>query len=89
MSSFSRRTQNDDDDDDNVGTTASTALTILPDAIDEDDGVTFASIGVKEQLFSEPFRLLKWDKPTRIQAAVLPEAFAKRDVIALAETGSG
>jgi superfamily II DNA/RNA helicase len=40
-------------------------------------------------LFSEPFRLLKWDKPTRIQAAVLPEAFAKRDVIALAETGSG
>lgn len=32
---------------------------------------------------------LGWDRPTKIQAAVLPAALAGKDVVGLAETGSG
>uniref|UniRef100_A0A0R3RXI3 RNA helicase n=1 Tax=Elaeophora elaphi TaxID=1147741 RepID=A0A0R3RXI3_9BILA len=32
---------------------------------------------------------LNWKKPTKVQVAALPHAFKKRDIIGLAETGSG
>ncbi|VDN86671.1 unnamed protein product, partial [Brugia pahangi] len=32
---------------------------------------------------------LNWKKPTKVQIAALPHAFKKRDIIGLAETGSG
>lgn len=88
----------DDDDNDNVDNNGAgddeqqqeegAFPTMLPDAIAE-DGVTFEKIRVDMSLFDEPFRLLKWTTPTKIQAAVIPEALDKKDVIALAETGSG
>lgn len=91
-----RNRSNDDDDNDNYTEQQHTDgdeqqegfPTMLPDAIAE-DGVTFDKIRVDMSLFDEPFRLLKWTKPTKIQAAVIPEALDKKDVIALAETGSG
>ena len=81
------KTKSNDDDNDNDNDAF--APTILPDAISDDAALTFESIGVDMTLFDAPFRALKWTKPTKIQAAVLPAAFAKSDIIALAETGSG
>ena len=49
---------------------------------------TFASFGLAETL-REACTTLEWKYATQIQAAVLPEALNGRDVIGLAETGSG
>lgn len=53
-----------------------------------DTSVTFSSVGVVDTLVTACERL-QWKHPTKIQAAVLPEALQHRDVIGLAETGSG
>ena len=50
--------------------------------------VTFASLGLVAPL-CEAATSLGWTTPTAIQAAALPPALAGRDVVALAETGSG
>ena len=49
---------------------------------------TFKSLGVCDVL-CEAAAALKWIAPTRIQRETLPHALAGRDVIGLAETGSG
>lgn len=49
---------------------------------------SFDSFGLSETL-QEACRSLEWKCATQIQAAVLPEALSGRDVIGLAETGSG
>lgn len=49
---------------------------------------SFASLGLCESL-CEACNQLGWKTATRIQASVLPEALQGRDVIGLAETGSG
>ena len=49
---------------------------------------TFASLGVCEPL-CEACNKSGWSTATRIQKEVLPYAFQGRDVIGLAETGSG
>jgi ATP-dependent RNA helicase DDX47/RRP3 len=49
---------------------------------------TFASFGLSETL-QEACAALEWKYATQIQAAVLPEALEGRDIIGLAETGSG
>ena len=49
---------------------------------------TFASFGLAETL-QEACAALEWKYATQIQAAVLPEALQGRDIIGLAETGSG
>ena len=59
---------------------------------EEDTGIltkkSFASLGLCKTL-QESCDRLEWKTATRIQAAVLPEALAGRDIIGLAETGSG
>jgi len=49
---------------------------------------TFESLGLCPEL-CEAVKLMKWDKPTGIQCEALPWAFQGRDIIGLAETGSG
>eukprot|EP00923_Selenidium_pygospionis_P020721 GHVN01035714.1.p1 GENE.GHVN01035714.1~~GHVN01035714.1.p1 ORF type:complete len:312 (+),score=39.50 GHVN01035714.1:60-995(+) len=59
---------------------------------DEEQGdaanVTFESLGVCEELCAV-VKEIGWMKPTQIQASALPHALAGRDIIGLAETGSG
>lgn len=49
---------------------------------------SFESLGIIPELCAA-CKSLKYDHPTPIQAAAIPEALAGRDVIGLAETGSG
>lgn len=51
-------------------------------------GDTFASLGVCEELCNA-CTLMKWFKPTGIQKESIPWALQGRDIIGLAETGSG
>ncbi|CAM9672715.1 unnamed protein product, partial [Discosporangium mesarthrocarpum] len=57
-------------------------------ASDEDVKVTFSSLGVTDVL-CEAARDLGWTHATEIQRQSLPLAFRGKDVIGLAETGSG
>lgn len=60
----------------------------------EDEGVTkepiasFEALGIDERL-CEVCASLDWSKPTRIQCEAIPIALKGRDIIGLAETGSG
>jgi len=62
------------------------------DGDDEEDGIisnsTFESLGVCEPL-CEAIKSLNWTHASRIQKEALPSALAGRDIIGLAETGSG
>lgn len=59
-----------------------------PDTADEALPETFEELGVIEPL-CEACRALQFKKPTPIQAKAIPEVLAGRDVIGLAQTGSG
>lgn len=50
--------------------------------------VTFRSLGIDERL-CEVCKSLNWDEPTKIQREAIPIALQGRDIIGLAETGSG
>jgi len=54
----------------------------------DDESKSFAELGVNEVL-SEACQRLGWKKPTKIQQATLPPALSGKDIIGLAETGSG
>lgn len=54
----------------------------------EEDKATFESLGVCEEL-CRAVKLMKWAKPTKIQQEAIPWALQGRDIIGLAETGSG
>ncbi|CAI9088009.1 OLC1v1022236C1 [Oldenlandia corymbosa var. corymbosa] len=58
--------------------------------VQEDDSkpVSFKDLGVSEQL-AEACDNLGWKEPTRIQIESIPHALDGKDLIALAETGSG
>lgn len=57
--------------------------------INDDDGQkTFEKLGVVSVL-CEACNRLDWKMPTKVQAAALPHALKGRDIIGLAETGSG
>eukprot|EP01068_Selenidium_serpulae_P002540 Selendium_serpulae@DN2529_c0_g1_i1.p1 len=58
------------------------------DKVDETSAENFEELGVCEELCAV-LKEVGWRKPTQIQAAALPYALAGRDVIGLAETGSG
>lgn len=49
---------------------------------------TFKSLGVDDRI-CEVCKLLKWTKPTKIQQEAIPLGLQNRDIIGLAETGSG
>jgi ATP-dependent RNA helicase DDX47/RRP3 len=56
---------------------------------DEDTGGTsFKSLGLIDPLL-EALKQLGFERPTEIQSAVIPAALENRDVIGVAETGSG
>jgi ATP-dependent RNA helicase DDX47/RRP3 len=55
---------------------------------DQDDNVTFASLGVCEPL-CEACEALQWKKPSPIQRETIPSALEGKDIIGLAQTGSG
>ena len=76
---------------------AEAPIPILPEAERVPEGgaapaeaaaVSFRSLGLPDVL-CESLVTLGWKAPTRIQAEALPPALAGRDVIGLAETGSG
>src|SRR5204863_8905430 len=54
----------------------------------DDPSTSFESLGIIPELCTA-CKSLKYDHPTPIQAASIPEALAGRDIIGLAETGSG
>ncbi|EFX75153.1 hypothetical protein DAPPUDRAFT_226459 [Daphnia pulex] len=53
-----------------------------------DTKTTFVELGLRSEL-EEACNLLKWTEPTPIQREAIPLALQGRDVIGLAETGSG
>merc|ERR1719191_1504272 len=55
---------------------------------DATEGSTFASLGVCEEL-CQACAAMKWSAPTEIQKQAIPWALQGRDVIGLAQTGSG
>ncbi|BFZ17862.1 hypothetical protein BsWGS_20901 [Bradybaena similaris] len=55
---------------------------------DDETDVTFKELGVVDVL-AEACERLKWTKPTKIQKEAIPLALEGKDVIGLAETGSG
>jgi len=55
---------------------------------DSSSEVSFASLGVIETI-CEAVESLGWRAPTEIQRASIPEALKGRDIVGLAETGSG
>ncbi|XP_041978826.1 probable ATP-dependent RNA helicase DDX47 [Aricia agestis] len=54
----------------------------------EEDTVTFKDLGVVDVL-CEACEELKWKKPSKIQKEAIPLALQGKDIIGLAETGSG
>ena len=60
----------------------------LPETETEDANKTFEELGLIPQL-CEACESLKYTKPTPIQAQSIPLALQGRDIIGLAETGSG
>lgn len=54
----------------------------------DEQNITFQSLGLDERL-CEVCKSLNWLKPTKIQRESLPVALQGRDIIGLAETGSG
>ena len=59
------------------------------DSSDDNEGeVTFKSLGVLDAL-CDAINGIGWTKPTEIQQHAIPEALKGRDIIGLAETGSG
>jgi len=53
-----------------------------------DENATFTDLGLSEPLVKSCARL-GWKKPTSIQLQAIPWALQKRDVIGVAQTGSG
>lgn len=55
---------------------------------DEVEEISFASFGLEEALV-EAIDSIGWKSPTEIQGQAIPEALLGKDIIGLAETGSG
>ena len=60
----------------------------ISELLRNDDNVTFQSLGLKDVL-CETCEALKWKAPSKIQQESIPVALEGKDVIGLAETGSG
>ena len=72
-----------------VAAAAASAAPVVAPAVEEaEEEVTFASIGIVAPL-CEACAALGWTNPTPIQREALPPALEGRDIIGIAETGSG
>lgn len=60
----------------------------VSELLQNDADVTFKSLGLKDVL-CETCEELKWKTPSKIQQESIPVAIDGKDVIGLAETGSG
>lgn len=58
------------------------------DCNDEHEDISFRELGILQPL-CDAIQAVGWQKPTAIQRNAIPEALAGRDIIGLAETGSG
>ncbi|KAI6213735.1 RNA helicase [Aphelenchoides besseyi] len=58
------------------------------EGVDEDEKNSFKELGLSEPL-CEACERVGWKAPTKVQIAAIPPALSGKDVIALAETGSG
>ncbi|KAI6186781.1 RNA helicase [Aphelenchoides besseyi] len=58
------------------------------EAVNEDEKDSFEELGLSEPL-CEACERVGWKAPTKVQIAAIPPALSGKDVIALAETGSG
>jgi ATP-dependent RNA helicase DDX47/RRP3 len=58
------------------------------DAVEVDEPKTFADLGLSEPLV-KACKSLGWKAPTHIQRQAIPWGLQKRDVIGVAQTGSG
>mmetsp|Transcript_67385 Transcript_67385/g.119606 ORF Transcript_67385/g.119606 Transcript_67385/m.119606 type:complete len:492 (+) Transcript_67385:130-1605(+) len=74
--------------DDTQATDNAASSTLKAEAGGSDEAATFKSLGVCEEL-CQACTLLKWTTPTSIQQQSIPWALQGRDIIGLAETGSG
>jgi NACalpha-BTF3-like transcription factor len=63
-------------------------LPLLSEIMAEEDATSFKSLNLSEPLL-EALERLSFSTPTEIQARVIPTALQGRDVIGVAETGSG
>lgn len=68
--------------------TANDANENISEFLQNDSAVTFESLGLKDVL-CETCNELKWKTPSKIQQESIPVALEGKDVIGLAETGSG
>ncbi|XP_054166717.1 probable ATP-dependent RNA helicase DDX47 [Oppia nitens] len=76
------------DDDETHDNNKEVVVEEVKEEEEEEEEVTFHSLGVN-QILCEACEALKWQKPTKIQIQAIPLALKGRDVIGLAETGSG
>ncbi|VVC90869.1 probable ATP-dependent RNA helicase DDX47 [Leptidea sinapis] len=60
----------------------------VKEVTEEEDNITFKDLGVVDVL-CEACEELKWKKPSKIQKEAIPLALQGKDIIGLAETGSG
>jgi len=67
---------------------ASSSSAPPPSSSPDTEDVTFEQLGVCPEL-CQACEALGWSRPTKIQKETLPWAFKERDIIGLAETGSG
>ncbi|KAL7455297.1 hypothetical protein ACHAWC_006834 [Mediolabrus comicus] len=87
-----KRRRKEDADDEQQHATDEHEEAASNDDESEGEGIittkSFSSLNIHTSLLSS-IKALKWDNATRIQAASIPPALEGRDVIGLAETGSG
>lgn len=78
----------DNAEDDEVVSQPSDVEDVPEPAVEAPENKTFEDLGLIPQL-CEACESLKYTKPTPIQAQAIPLALQGRDIIGLAETGSG
>ena len=86
--------EEEEDPPENDGDSSSVPAAAAADDDDNDDGgiittTPFSSLGNLHATLLSSITSLKWEYATRIQATAIPPALDGRDVIGLAETGSG
>jgi len=80
--------KSDADKESSTSSTSSSSGPTNADGVEIESEATWESLGVTESL-CQAVRQMKWNKPSKIQKEAIPPALQKRDIIGLAETGSG
>lgn len=78
----------DNTQESDINTTPDTAETVKAEAKAPADTMTFASLGLMPEILSS-LKDLGYEKPSPIQAACMPHLLKGKDVLGIAQTGSG